>query len=93
MIVLCYRFIAIPALCITLISSIILWSSGTALALLMAIWTKGITTGLLLLYVYFFRSHQFFFFNNLGLSNRSIYLRTIILDFLLAIALFLAVLL
>lgn len=58
----CYRFIAIPALLITFILSIILFLSGTSLSLVLAIWTKVITTVLLILYVYFFRSSWFFFF-------------------------------
>ena len=91
MVLTCYRFIAIPSLFITIISSSILLLSGTSLAFLMAIWTKGITTGLLLLYVHFFRSSQFFFFNNLGCSNRSIYVNIITMDLLLAIVSFLLV--
>jgi len=88
MVITCYRFIVIPSLFTTITSSIILLQSGTSLAFLMAIWTKGVTAGLLLLYVHFFRSSQFFFFNNLGFSNRSIYVSMITIDFLLAIVSF-----
>jgi hypothetical protein len=84
----CYRFIAIPSLIITIMISIVLLLSGTSLSLVMAIWTKLITTGLLLLYVKLFRSSQFFFFNNLGESTFSIYLNMVMVDFLIALASF-----
>jgi len=80
----CYRFIAIPSVFITLVSTVILFRLGDPLFLVVAIWTKMITTGLLMVFLYFFRSTQFFFYNNLGLSNQSIYATLVIIDFMVA---------
>src|SRR5688572_26066022 len=80
----CYRFISIPSLFITLVSAAVLFQLGDPLFLVIAIWTKVITTGLLMVFLYFFRSTQFFFYNNLGLSNRSIYAILVIIDFMVA---------
>jgi len=76
-----FRFIAFPSLLITSISSVILWQSGNPLFLIQAIWTKLITASLILLFIYLFESKHFIFFNNLGISNRAIYLRMIAIDF------------
>jgi len=76
-----FNFIAFPSLLITAISSFILWQSDDPLFLIQTIWTKLITTTLILLFIYLFKSKHFIFFNNLGMSNRAIYLRMIALDF------------
>jgi hypothetical protein len=84
----CFRFIAVPSVVITIIASIFLWQSGTALFLVYAFWLKVITTSLLLLFARFFLSSQFYFFNNLGYSNAAIYKNMITMDLLIAVTAF-----
>ncbi len=84
----CYRLVALPSIIITLITSGLLGQSGTPFYLVQAIWTKVITTALLLAFVHFFRSNHFFFFNNLGQSRRAIYWNLIIPDVLICAASF-----
>jgi hypothetical protein len=80
----CFRFIAAPSTLITLFVSWILFQSGSPLFLVYALWTKLITTGILLLFVILFRSSQFYFFNNLGYTNFSILVRMSLFDLLIA---------
>lgn len=84
----CFRFIALPSLLITLITSWILFQAESPLFLVYAIWTKLVTTALLLLLVILFRSSQFYFFNNLGFSNFSILARVSIIDLTIAVSFF-----
>lgn len=80
----CYRYIAIPGPVITLVLSYQLWLSQSWYFLPFAILAKIITTCLLLLFIFIFRSKQFYFFNNLGLSNPSIYGAMAFIDFFVA---------
>lgn len=84
----CFRFIAYPALLVTLILAGSLLKSEDPDFLIVVIWIKLVTTGLLLLFVHLFHSAEFFFFNNLGFSNRAIYARMIMIDFLISSGLF-----
>jgi predicted signal transduction protein with EAL and GGDEF domain len=84
----CFRFIAYPALLVTLILAGFLFKSADPNFLTVAIWIKLVTTGLLLLFVHLFHSAEFFFFNNLGYSDRAIYARMIMIDFLISASLF-----
>ena len=80
----CYRYIATPSIIITFIISWQLWISHSMGFLVFAIWSKAITAGLLMLYVYIFRSGQFYFFNNLGFSNAYIFSAMALVDLLIA---------
>ncbi len=84
----CFRFIAYPSLLVTLILAGSLFKSEDSNFLIVVIWIKLVTTGLLLLFVYLFHSAEFFFFNNLGYSNREIYARMVMIDFLISSGLF-----
>lgn len=84
----CYRYIAIPALLITVILAYQLWRSHSWYYLIVALWAKIITTGLLLLYIFIFRSKQFYFFNNLGFSNPSVYGAIAFVDSFITVILF-----
>jgi hypothetical protein len=87
-----YRFIAIPSVSITLVTALIFYQSQAPVFLVVAIWTKVITTVLLLLFVHFFRSSQFYFFYNLGCSTRSIYSGMALIDLMIAAVSFSSVL-
>jgi hypothetical protein len=80
----CFRFIAVPSTLITLFVSWILFQSESPLFLVYAIWTKLITTALLVLFVILFRSAQFYFFNNMGYRNFSILIRMSLIDLMIA---------
>src|SRR5437879_1222014 len=80
----CFKFIAVPSVVITIATSFFLLSSGTPFFLIPVFWTKIITTGLLLLFVHFFRDSQFYFFNNIGCSTYTIYANMIAVDFIMA---------
>ncbi len=84
----CFRFIAYPAFLVTLILSGFLLKSQNPDFLAVVMWIKLATTVFLLLFVHLFHSTEFFFFNNLGYSNRAIYARMIIIDFLISSLLF-----
>src|SRR5579859_7497059 len=84
----CFRFIAVPSVTVTLAISFSLLSSGTPLFLVPAFWIKVITTPLLLLFVRLLHSSQFFFFNNIGCSTSAIYGNMVLVDVLMAIASF-----
>ncbi len=84
----CFRFIAYPAFLVTLILSGFLLKSEDPDFLTVVMWIKLATTVLLLLFVHLFHATEFFFFNNLGYSNRAIYGRMIIIDFLISSCLF-----
>ncbi len=84
----CYRYIAIPGLVITLVLSYQLWLSQSWYFLPFAISAKIITTGLLLLFIFIFSSKQFYFFNNLGFSNASIYGAMVLIDLIITVTSF-----
>ncbi len=84
----CFRFIAYPALLVTVILAGSLFTSGDPNFLIVVMWIKWVTTGLLLLFVHLFHSAEFFFFNNLGYSSRAIYASMIVIDFLISACLF-----
>jgi len=86
-----FRLIAIPAMAITIFCAALLWMNGSALFLVSLFWTKVITTFLLVGFVYLFRSSGFYFFHNLGLSVRSIILAMILIDWTIALLVFIAI--
>jgi len=86
LIILCYRYVVIPSLFITLILSYLFWDSHTMHFIFYALIGKVMTSGILMLYIFFFRSDQFYFFNNLGFSNSIIYLSMLVIDFAVAIS-------
>jgi hypothetical protein len=90
---LCFRYVALPSIAITLFTSYLLWQSGHAWFVVGLIWTKVITTGLLLAFVHFFRSRDFIFFHNIGFTTLSIYLAMVMPDFLLAALVYYSVIL
>lgn len=89
---LCFRYVAIPTLLVTLITGVLLWQSGNPLFVVNLAWTKVFTTGLFVLFVYFFKSHEFYFFHNLGFSLPRILLSMVLPDFLLTILLYVIIL-
>lgn len=80
----CYRFIAVPSLLVTGVTTLVLSQAVSLPFLVYTIWTKVVTTLLLVGYVHFFRSGEFYFFNNLGISRSLIYRNMIVLDGVLA---------
>jgi hypothetical protein len=80
----CFRFIALPSIVITGITSLFIWDSGTPLFLIYAFWGKIITTSLMVLFIHIFLSSQFYFFNNLGYSNVAIYKNMVVIDLFIA---------
>jgi hypothetical protein len=84
----CFRFIAHPALLVTLILAGSLFRSEDPDFFIVVMWIKIVTTGLLLLFVHLFHSPEFFFFNNLGYSNLAIYASMVAIDFLISTSLY-----
>jgi hypothetical protein len=80
----CFRFMALPSIIITGITSLFIWDSGTPLFFVYACWGKIITTTLLVLFAHIFLSSQFYFFNNLGYSNSAVYKNMVAIDLFIA---------
>lgn len=79
-----YRLVAIPGFLISVVTAIAFGHSHELSFLIWAMWTKVVTTGLLLLFVKLFRSSRFHYFHNLGYSTHEIYLYLVGVDFLLS---------
>jgi hypothetical protein len=84
----CFRYVRVPTTSVTLFTAYLLWLSGNPLFVVNLIWTKVITTGLLLLFVHFFLSGDFYFFNNLGFDKIRIYTSMVVPDFIIATAVY-----
>lgn len=83
-VLLCYRYIAWPSLVITFFTGALLWQAGNAYFLINLFWTKLITTGLLVAYIWLYRRGDFFFFLNAGLSIRAFFVGMVLPDLLVA---------
>jgi hypothetical protein len=79
----CFRLIALPALLISLVLAAMLYQSQEAFRIVPLIYTKIAVTLLLLIYVHYFKSAEFYFFHNLGLSRLRIFAYIIFIDLLL----------
>ena len=85
----CYQLIAVPSLITTLSCSMFLWNS---LFIIYVAWIKLITSCLMILFLHLFRKSEFYFFNNLGLSNFTIYKEILAIDIIIAFVSFTLVL-
>lgn len=72
-----YRMIAIPSLATMVFSSFLLSQS---FFIIYMFWVKMIVSGLLILFVHLFQSDKLYYFNNLGYSDKSIYIHLFAID-------------